>query len=555
MRDLPQWNSGRRRGARRRSLALLLALLAAAAPVRAQDLTVRTRVEPRPPAADVEVRDGAIHLSREEAAEIALRQNLGLVIERYNRTQSAMSVYLQLGIYDLLTRATASAQDVENEPINQTQPNRLKQLRLDLGLTQVLPTGGDISFDINGVRSESVGGLAIGDINYSNNGSFTFNQPLLRGFGRLATERNLLLARTNSQISRQEFERQTEDILRQVDDAYWNLVESREQVRVAEESLALARELHQRNEIQVEVGTLAPLELVQSEAQIATREEGLIGAQANVGDAADQLRRLLNFPPGQLWDLPIQATTDPQTEALEVDLDQAIATAFAERPELRSQELAIENARLEQAFASNQARPQLDFSLNYGAGASDAIGFSDPLEELFALRFPGWAASLNFTYPLQNRAGRAGRVLADLDLERTNVELEQLQQVIRTEVRQAARGVDTAAKTIDAARISRVLQERNLDAERKRYENGMSTSFQITRIQDDLTQARSREVSAIVNYRRALTEFYRATGRLLDREGVQLIDEEPPVRRFDFTTGDLERYGSGNGPTGQPTGQ
>jgi outer membrane protein len=555
MTDLPQWNSGRGQGARRRSLALLLAVLAAAAPVRAQDTTVRTTVEPRPPAADVEVRDGAIHLSREEAAEIALRQNLGLVIERYNRTQSAMSVYQQLGIYDLLTRASASAQDVENEPINQTQPNRLKQFRLDLGLTQVLPTGGDISFDINGVRSESVGGLAIGDINYSNNGSFTFNQPLLRDFGRLATERNLLLARTNSQISRQEFERQTEDILRQVDDAYWNLVESREQVRVAEESLALARELHQRNEVQVEVGTLAPLELVQSEAQIATREEGLIGAQANVGDAADQLRRLLNFPPGQLWDLPIQATTDPQTEPLEVDLDQAIATAFAERPELRSQELAIENARLEQAFASNQARPQLDFSINYGAGASDELGFSDPLEELFALRFPGWAASLNFTYPLQNRAGRAAKVIANLDLERTGVELEQLQQVIRTEVRQAARGVDTAAKTIDAARASRVLQERNLDAERKRYENGMSTSFQITRIQDDLTQARSREVSAIVNYRRALTEFYRATGRLLDREGVQLLDEEPPIRRFDFTTGDLERYGSGNRPPGQPTGQ
>jgi outer membrane protein TolC len=157
--------------------------------------------------------------------------------------------------------------------------------------------------------------------------------------------------------------------------------------------------------------------------------------------------------------------------------------------------------------------------------------------------FPSWSTGLAFSFPLQNRAARASKVIADLDLGRTQVELDELGTVVRTEVRTAARGVETAAKTIEAAKASRILQERNLDAERKRYENGMSTSFQITRIQDDLTQARSREVSAIVNYRRALTEYYRATGRLLAQQGIQLIDEEPQLNRFGFGAGEIESYG------------
>jgi hypothetical protein len=109
-------------------------------------------------------------------------------------------------------------------------------------------------------------------------------------------------------------------------------------------------------------------------------------------------------------------------------------------------------------------------------------------------------------------------------------------------VRTAARGVDTAAKQIDAAKASRNFQTQNLDAERKKYENGMSTSFEITRIQSDLTLARSREVSAIVQYRRALVEYYRATGRLLDTQGIVVADDEPPVNRFSFHNGAIESY-------------
>ncbi len=113
--------------------------------------------------------------------------------------------------------------------------------------------------------------------------------------------------------------------------------------------------------------------------------------------------------------------------------------------------------------------------------------------------------------------------------------MESLRDSIVTEVRQAARRVDTAAKQIEAAKASRVFQERNLEAQRKRYENGMATSFEITQMQEDLTQARSREVTAIIAYRTALANYQRVTGQLLTEEGISLEDQEATVDRWQFS--------------------
>src|SRR6185295_10010413 len=121
---------------------------------------------------------------------------------------------------------------------------------------------------------------------------------------------------------------------------------------------------------------------------------------------------------------------------------------------------------------------------------------------------------------LENRTARAQSLIANLNLEQGRVTLDQVKSQITTEVRTAVRAVLTAAKQIDAARFSVAAQEKNQEAEKKRYENGISTSFRINQIQDDLTQARSREVSAIVNYRTSLADYYKAIGKLLDQHNV-----------------------------------
>jgi outer membrane protein TolC len=296
------------------------------------------------------------------------------------------------------------------------------------------------------------------------------------------------------------------------------------------------------NQIRVDVGTLAPLELVQSEVGIATREEDIIRAGAAVEDAADSLRRLLNVDEGRLWELAIVPDTSPETERVAIDVAAAMAAARQERPDLESQRLAVRTKDIDAAYFRNQRRPQLDLSASYGysgVGGAQLVrdpatgevvrslpgGYSDAVEQVTRVDFPTWSFGLTFSLPLQNRAARAQSTIADLELEEAKTALQDLEQLVLTEVRTAARAVDTAAKQIDSARVSSRLAEKNLDAERKRYENGMSTSFQVLQIQEDLSGARSREVSAVATYRRALVEYYRAIGRLLAENRVELVEE------------------------------
>lgn len=523
-------------------LALASCLLAAGAASAAQDQsqsqsqTGNVRIDtvaarPAGTAPNLDIRDNAVQLSLDQAVEIALQQNLGIVVERYNRTRQRLSIVENLGIYDLLASADASAADSKSPVIAATDAGKSNSQELNFGFTQRVPTGGDLSVGWRNSRTDS--NAAIRDVSESFSSSFTFayTQPLLRGFGREYNERGIIIAQRNSQVSSRAFELTVTTTTQDVVNAYWNLVNARQQLVVAQESLSLAHELHDRNRIQVEVGTLAPLELVQSEASIATREEDIIRATSAIGDAEDVLRRLLNLPAeGGLWEMPIVPTTAPETERISIDVNAAIATALQERPEMRTQEIQLDLARFDAEIARNELKPDLNLNVNYGySGIGTRYG--DAFDDITGLNFGGWFVQLQFAYPIQNRAARAASASANLNVDRVQTQLDDERSLITTEVRRAARAVETAAKQIDAARTSVRFQEKNLDAEKKRYENGMSSSFQITQIQNDVTQARSGEVQAVINYRTALAEYYRSIGRLLEQQGVTIDDPEDPDYR------------------------
>lgn len=528
MRTMPlRVNPRIRRGA---AAALALCLLLPGVPVRAQQSTV-VSTDPAQPASapEVTVQDNAIQLSIDQAIEIAMRHNLGLVAERYARTQQRLGITQGLAIYDLLAQAQAGAVQQESPVFDITQASEFTQRNAGFSFRQLLPTGGELEVGMDGVRTESNAGSRQAGLNYGTGLDFSFTQPLLRNFGRLATERDIIIARTNSRVGGEDFERQVTLTVQQVVNAYWNLVGAREQLGVARQSLDLARELHERNRVQVEVGTLAPLELVQSEAAIATNEEDIIRTTSNQGDAEDELRRLLNLPAGPLWATPINPTTDPDIQdRLNPNLDESILTAYAERPELRILEMQLAQSRFDANFFRGQLKPDLGLRIDYSFDGIDLGDVGGAYSSLFGLDFPFWSVGLQFTYPIQNRAARTASARANLDVERIRTQFDDQRAIVATEVRRAVRAVQTAAQQIEAARASRQFQEKNLEAQQKRYENGMSTSFEITQVQEDLALARSREVTARINYRTALTEYYRATGRLLEQEGVAIDDPDDP---------------------------
>lgn len=534
--------------ARRAVAAALAAIVAfggvpAATGQEAATVTVPTLVTEVPPAPDLVVEDGRILLQLEDAILLALRRNLGLSVERYAHQQALLDIVGSRGIYDLRAQLNASVADSETPTLSELLGVPVEQRNFrnsTFSLTQLTPWGGEatLSFDANRQATNDV--TQRFDTSFSGGGDFSFSQPLLRDFGRLATERPILLARLASGQSRELFEQRVTTLLLDVENAYWDLVEAGEQLDVARQSLELARELHDRNRIQVEVGTLAPIELVQSEATIATREEDIITAGALLGDAADRLLQLLNLGEAMAEGLSVEPRTDPEVPPVEIDVEQAISTALAERPEIRRQQLQVERLEVDSRFFRNQKLPTADLTVGYGsqALASPILGTDlfDVFGDVLGREFTGWQIGVLMAMPLQNRGARAQSAIADLGLEQGRTVLDQLALDVTTEVRSAARAVRTAEQQITSAQASVRLQERNLEAEQRRYENGMSTSFRVTEIQEDLTAARSRLVSAITAYRRALTAFHRATGRLLEESGVELagpVDVELPPRTLE----------------------
>ena len=512
---------------RRAALALVLAMLAMGGPAWAETRVNTHAVRPpaEPPA--LEIKNGKVQLSVNEAVEIALRQNLDLVVQRYVREEERLSIVQSLGIYDLVASANVLDSSSNTPAVSQVNGSKNETQGGGFSFTQAIPWGGNVIVGYDNSKTSSNGSFRSAATLFNNGFNFTYNQPLLQGFGRLATERGILVARSNSDVGRQQFNLQVTSLIQQVENAYWNLVQAKDQLSVAEESLGLAKELHERNRIQVEVGTMAPLEVVQSEAAIATREGVIIGATAAVGNAEDVLRRLLNVPSGSLWQTPIEPTTKPETERISVNVDDAIQTAYDSRPELKTQDLQLALAKINSEYFRQLLKPNLAFQAQYGYRGI-ASAFTDAFNQVTGLSFNNWQISLVLSYPIQNRSARAQSATANLEVDRFKLLYDSEKTIVATEVRTAARGVVTAAKQIDAARKSTEYQEKNLDAERKRYENGMSTSFNITSIQDQLTQARSVEVQAIVGYRTALAEYYRAIGKLPAQDGVTIDDPEDP---------------------------
>jgi len=403
-----------------------------------------------------------------------------------------------------------------------------------------MKTGGSLAVDFNNTRSESNSTFALLNPAFRTDFDLSFSQPLLRGRGRRVTERNILVAQTNLEISRETFAQQVTAAIQQVVNAYWNLAGVRNLLMVSERSLELAQQLHEQNKIRVDVGTLAPLELVQSEAGIATREEEIIRARAATADAEDTLRQLLNLDRDSLWETEIATTSEAELPRLDVDLDSAIARGLESRPEVVSKRLTFDNLEVDVDFFDNQMSPQLDLTARYGfnglGGDVTARDFftgeilfqapgdyGDAIDQVTGGDFEGWRVGLNLTYPLQNRGAEAQFARAELAVERANAELRDLELQIVTEVRKAARGLETTGQQIDSARVSRRLQQRTLEAEQKRYDNGMSTSYRVLEIQRDLIDAAYREVIAVASYRTALAELQRATGTLNEESGVTIV--------------------------------
>lgn len=512
---------------------------------------------------------GSVPLALRDAVKTALERNLEIAVSRIDPSLASESVTIQESSFDPEVSGTYSREKTEEEPSSTFARLGSEVDNLDLGYRDPTQLGGSIDGSIsyrdaaNEYSADALDEFRFIPVSQTATMTVSYTQSLLRNFGLEINRTGIEQAKNSLQISEAGFRATVMDIVERTVQAYWNMVGAEQSLEVARQSLSLAEDFLKQTRIKVEVGTLPPIEVTTAEAEVASREEGVIVAESNLERSRDILRQLMRVPDeSPEWMMPIAPLDQPGFTPRPITLEEAITTAFQKRPDIEQATLEVRNAELGERFQKNQQRPDLKVTGSYSAtgnsfdyepqtttqsfydpgpdfipGTADDVGIvtfdnvefqpidqgkSEAFSEIPDLDNTFWTVRLDFTYPLMNRQRRAEFARSKLQHEQAKLRYERVALGARVEVRDAVRSLDTNARRVASARANLVLQRKKLEAEQKRYENGLSTAFQVLQFQKDLREAEQREISAIIEYNNAEVTYVRAIGTLLDYVGVQL---------------------------------
>jgi outer membrane protein TolC len=485
-------------------------------------------------------------LSLEEALSTALANNLELVSAKKDPLIAEQQIQVAHAPFDAVAGASAGFSQFDSDevftdnisgvslpsvPSDRTTPvasARLDHL-LNYGANYSLvydyqdPDGTDVRID------SSTGALtSVSTANTAQGFTLEYNQPLLLGLGKEVNMIDLTLARSGLDISREDLRLSAMQTLNGVEDAYWDVLAAREQLRISGLSLDRANDLLELNRKKVEVGTLAPIEITQAEAGVASQEEGVILAETTLENAEDALLRLMAVPDSSpLWDQSLQLTDRPSYEPQDLDLDASIAKGLEHRPEIIVARQQLKDNELSERVARKNTRHQLDLQARISPEAQsdfDQVFQSQAFTSNTTTdtSTTDWSLGLLYRYPLRNRQAKANYAIARLTTEKGIAGIQQAEQTIRVDVRTAVRNVDSGVQRVEAARKNVELQQKKLDAEQKKFENGMSTSFEVLTFQNDLANAELAEIRARLDYIKSLAALESATGTLLEARGMQI---------------------------------
>src|SRR6266536_2084820 len=415
--------------------------------------------------------------------------------------------------------------------------------------------GTNLTVGFNNTRATTNSPFSIYSPQVSSNFRATFSQPLLSGFGFLPNTRFIRIAKNNREISDVAFRLQVITTVNQIQNIYWDLVNAYENVKVQQDSLALAEKTLSDNKKQVEIGTLAPIEVVRAQSIVATNQQSLIVAQTNL-----QLQQLLikNALSRTLVDpiladaevIPTDTMAVPEKEPI-VPIQDLVNEALAHRPELAESRIDLTNRDINNKSARNALLPSLNLFAYYGGSGLGGVqnagyiclqdptnpqcqnftpvpasGYGDNLNQLVNSTAPDKGMGLQLTNPIRNRTNQANQVRAELEYRQAQMRLQQQENQIRIEVRQAQFSMQQFRAAVEAARAAVELGKQSLDAEQKKYGLGASTTTLVLQNERDLTQAESNLVTANSNYEKSRVELDRAIGATLDRMGILMADAE-----------------------------
>jgi outer membrane protein TolC len=472
-----------------------------------------------------------LRLTADEAVRLALENNLGVQSARlepqigtYNVSQ-ARAVFAPTLFSTTQTRSQTSPPDFFASG-GSGDATTSERLQTNLGVQQAVPWGGgrySLSWDAS---KQTVNYTSSFNPQLGSNMSLSYTQPLLRNFRIDGNRQQVMIARKNQEIADIQLRQQLTSTERSVRSAYFDLIGALSQLDVTRQSLELSKTSLQQNERRVEVGTMAQIDILEAQAEVARNEEAVIIAEANIKSFEDNLRTLiLNPQQADFWTTRIIPTERPTLTAQPLDVEAAVQNALANRTDIAQAQRRLESSQITIDYARNQKLPGVDLIANYNtvgvAGTAFDFesgfppiergrterSFADALRDVFGNDFKTWSLQLQINYPIGTSQADAGLASARLQREQELNGMKDLQTQVTADVRNAGRQVNTSQQRVEATRKAREFAERRLEAEEKRYLVGLSTTFQRVQAQRDLDSAKQSELRALIDYNRALVNF------------------------------------------------
>jgi outer membrane protein len=472
-------------------------------------------------------------LSLDDAVKLSLEQNLGIQVERLNpQIQDTTFAQLRGAWVPNLTSSffnnstdspsTTALAGGQNKVVN-------TQASTQVGLNQLLPTGGNYSVAWNGTRSTSTNLFSNFEPLLSSNVSLNVTQPLLRNFKIDSLRQQLDTARKDRDGADIQLRTTTAQTVRNVKNAYWDLVFQRDNLAAQRQSLDLSRRLLADNEKRVQIGTMAPIDIVEAQSEVARNEESVIVAEAAITAAEDRLRTLIfDAASPDFWSVGIEPTDVAGFQSHTVDLDDAVRRALAQRTDLQQAKTSIARTDISIRYFRNQLLPDLNAQATYttaGVGGTQLSpltsfslgqiertpvsnrGFGSVLGDVFTSSYPAWTVGVTVGYPIGHSASESSLARAKLQHTQAQTQLKNLEVQVVAEVRDAARQVQTNQKRVDSARAARALAEKRLEAEERKMAAGVQISFFVFQAQRDLAQARASELRALADFNKSIVNF------------------------------------------------
>lgn len=487
-----------------------------------------------------------ISLSLDEAIYRALKHNLNLIAEVYSTEKASENISVAREVFlPSLEMSYGNSRMAQRSTwwIQGTGTYINSAQNYNATLLQRLPIGGSLSIGMSNNKTDTNQLFQLFNPYYTTQLRFEFNQPLLRNFGPRVAKREIVIARQNYAISEAQLKNQVMETIYQVEDAYWNLVLARENLKVKQQSLQLARDQLNKTRKEIEVGQQAAIEILNVQAAVSQREAEIVQAEASVRTAEDRLKVMLNLASGSdLGSVTLVPTERPEFKPVRVDLNEALRTALMMRPDLQIDSLTIESKKFDYDFVRNQMLPQLDLNVSYWSPgiSGDKIIYrdNDPFSGEVIGRIPGslwdsfrdaskflynnWSVNFTLTIPLADYLSRSKLALARVELAAAEARQKAREQEVMLEVSEAVHNIETLAKSVEAYRVAREYAEKLLEAETKKLAVGLTTSYFVLDAQEKLAAARSAELKALVDYNLAQARLEKVLGTILENKKVSL---------------------------------